>query len=152
MLPNPKARRALAKVKRAANSIVRGPDLLAFVEVRKALLVEAAENGDTPPVAILGEPLHDNFEDDVLYLPVRQWIGSVVKALLATEGFEVAESGIRITGNPVFKSGSTYRRIEHNENGSREDELLEETFSRLVSGLSSHEQNIFLKVLKSKVA
>jgi hypothetical protein len=152
MPPNRKARRILAKARRAANSIVRGDEILAFVEARKDLLVEAAEDGDTPPVAILGKPLHDEFEDDVLHLPVRQWIGSLVKALLGTEGFEVAETGIRISGNPVFKSGATYQRTETDDNEDDEDSVLEEAFGRLVSGLNSREQSILMKVLEAEVA
>ncbi len=148
MVTHQKARRILAKAKRAAKAIVRGDEILEFVEERKDQLVEAAmEDADTPPVAILGDPLHEEFGDDVLHLPVRQWIGSLVRALLAVEGFEVQDTGIRIVGNVMFKSGTTYERIHNPADEDDEDKILETAFAHLVSGLNFREQRSLRKVL-----
>lgn len=146
-----KAKRMLAKARRAASVIHRGDEILECVEDEKNLLIEGADEG-VPPVSKIGRILDDRFGDDVKHLPVRQWIGSLVRALLAVEGFEVEESGVRFK-DPVFKSGSTYSRIGEDSDAENDDDsTLEETFGRLIEGLTTREQRILLKVLENELA
>jgi hypothetical protein len=74
-------------------------------------LVRAADAGD-PPVAAISEELRAQFGLDAKVLPVRQFVGLAVKGILAEEGFSVAETGVRIPGDPVFTTGATYSRQE----------------------------------------
>jgi hypothetical protein len=89
----------------------------------------------------------------VKHLPVRQWIGVLTRALLTREGFEVDERGVRFK-DPVFKSGSTYRRVEEEttDNDEDDDNDLEQTFGRMVEGLTTSEQNLLCKVLQAHLA
>jgi hypothetical protein len=148
-MDDPKLRRALAKARRAAQALVRGDEILECVEENKDLLIEGAEEG-VPPVSKIGAILFRKFGDDVKHLPVRQWIGTLTRALLALEGFEVDESGVRFT-DPVFKSGSTYRRVEKDDDDEY-DPALEQTFRRMVEGLTTSEQRVLLKVVEAELA
>lgn len=148
------AKRMLAKARRAASVIHRGDEILECVEDEKDLLIEGADEG-VPPVSKIGRILDDRFGDDVKHLPVRQWIGSLVRALLAVEGYEVEERGVRFK-DPVFKSGSTYRRVDQDSDADNDDmyddSALEGTFGRLIEGLTTREQRILLKVLENELA
>jgi hypothetical protein len=148
-MDNRKARRALAKARRAAQALTRGNEILECVEENKDLLIEGAEEG-VPPVSKIGGILHRKFGEDVKHLPVRQWIGTLTRALLALENYEVDESGVRFT-DPVFKSGSTYRRVEEDKD-SELAPALEETFGRMVEGLTAREQRVLLKVVETALA
>jgi len=103
-----------------------------------------------PPVSKIGAIPFRKFGDDVLHLPVRQWIGTLTRALLALEGYEVDDRGVRFA-DPVFKSGSTYRRVEEDEDTDL-DPALEETFGRMVEGLEPREQRVLLKVVEAALA
>lgn len=144
----------LAKARRAASVIHRGDEILECVEDEKDLLIEGAEEG-VPPVSKIGRILEDQFGDDVKHLPVRQWIGSLVRALLAVEGYDVEDRGVRFR-DPVFKSGSTYRRVEEDGDPDNDDvyddSALEETFGRLIEGLTTREQRLLLKVIENELA
>ena len=43
--------------------------------------------------------------------PVRQFVGLVIRAILEEEGFRVAESGVRISRDPIFRTGAVYEAI-----------------------------------------
>lgn len=79
-----------------------------------------------PPVSKISGMLQQQFPDkapDLKATPVRQFIGSTVKAILSDEGYEVDESGIRLPNDPVFRSGSTYRLKTNSEVGDENDIL-----------------------------
>ena len=99
-------------LKRSAAALTDGPAILASLQEPKArqALVIAASKG-VPPVSGVSEMLLGKHGDTVKLLPVRQFIGTAVKAILAEEGFEVAETGVRLPRDPVFTTGAVYRRI-----------------------------------------
>jgi hypothetical protein len=144
-----KAKRDLARARRTAEALTRGEEILECVEENKDLLIEGADEG-VPPVSKIGRTLYDQFGEDVKHLPVRQWVGTLTRALLALEGYEVDETGVRVK-DPVFKSGSTYRRVE-TEADTDFDAVLEPTFRRMVEALTISEQRMLLKVLKEELA
>jgi hypothetical protein len=102
----------MLRAKRAARALHRGDEILAFVGQRevRASLVAAAKAG-VPPVASISEELKAKIGEEVTSLPVRSFVGICVRAILEEEGFEVAEKGVRISGDPVFRTGSVYRPV-----------------------------------------
>ena len=42
---------------------------------------------------------------------VRQFAGLVIRAILEEEGFRVAETGVRISRDPIFRTGAVYEAI-----------------------------------------
>ena len=48
---------------------------------------------------------------DVKLQPVKQFAGVCVRAVLEEEGFQVAAKGVRVSKDPVFRTGSTYEQI-----------------------------------------
>ncbi|TIN95448.1 MAG: hypothetical protein E5Y06_11880 [Mesorhizobium sp.] len=79
---------------------------------------------------------------DLKAMPVRQFIGMTVKAVLATEGYEVMETGVRIADDPVFRSGATYRP---STNTAEPDDLL----ARFVSVLNVDELRYVQQLVKA---
>ncbi|MBZ9772613.1 hypothetical protein [Mesorhizobium sp. CO1-1-8] len=106
--PNASIRRA----RRAAKSIVGGTTLLsALTSPRYIALMKTAVEEEVPPVSMISSLLTEELAADVdlRAVPVKQFIGMAVKAILEAEGFEVMETGVRIAGDPVFRSGATYQ-------------------------------------------
>src|SRR5215204_2573049 len=100
------------RARRSARAILHGPELLDLVTnptVRK-MLITAAEAGHPPVTAISGDFQKLIGHTDAKLTPVRQFVGLSVRAVLEEEGFEVAETGVRLSNDPVFRSGAVYRR------------------------------------------
>jgi len=118
----------MRKSRRGSQSIVGGDKLMdaltsdPYVSALKQGVAEAV-----PPVSKISGMLQQQFPDKVPDLnatPVRQFIGSTVKAILSDEGYEVDESGVRLPNDPVFRSGSTYR-LKTETGVGEEDDILE---------------------------
>jgi hypothetical protein len=134
-------RRAL----RSARAVMHGGRILDFVRQNKTrlLLVAAAESG-APPVTAISEQLVKLIGiRDAKLQPVKQFVGVCVRAVLEEEGFNVAEKGVRVSGDPVFRTGSTYERAA--------DEPAESSFlARFVANLTDSEALQVLNLLKSR--
>lgn len=104
------------RVRRAAQTLRYGSAILDFLQrpAMRTLLVEGAKEG-VPPVSKVSTELLTKFGDDMKQMPVRQFCGMAVKAVLAEEGWELEDTGIRIHDDPVFRSGATYSKAEAEE-------------------------------------
>jgi hypothetical protein len=135
-----------ARVRRSAQSVTRGVEILDFIWDSKPVLVVAATKG-TPPVGAISAELKRRFPDEIVHLPVRQFIGTAVKAVLLSSGFEVAQSGIRLVRDPVFRTGSTYRRLHRGKIGAAHS-ARSDLIAHLIQGLTIEERREFLAILK----
>src|SRR4051812_11877866 len=97
------------QVQRSARAITKGEDILAEVHRHRSAIIEAAAKG-VPPVSAVSHSLKRLFPVVMQTAPARQFVGIAVKALLLHEGFEVHQSGVRLPRDPVFTTGSIYRR------------------------------------------
>lgn len=115
----------IRKAHRSAKSIVGGEELLkALTSGPYITALEQGVKEEVPPVSKISHMLAERFPGDAPNLkamPVRQFIGSAVRAILSDKGYVVEESGIRIPNDPVFKSGSTYRKTDEEE---EDDDIL----------------------------
>ena len=105
-------RKSMTRARRSAVAIRRGLEILEFLlsdEARKALR-NAAERGE-PPVTAVSDTLFSRFGKDMVFPPVRQFAGLVIRAILEEEGFRVAETGVRISRDPIFRTGAVYEAI-----------------------------------------
>src|SRR4051794_37243142 len=109
--------KAMRRAQRSAQALVKGPEVFDLITSDKVrpLLVKRAERGSPPVtaiskklVALLGPQLAKK-------LPVRQFAGVCVRGVLEEEGFEIADTGIRVTGDPMFRTGAVYRRVPKKE-------------------------------------
>ena len=120
--------KAMTRARRAAQSVVDGERILQFVEASRAQLVEAAEQG-RPPVAAISAGLAAGFKE-ASKLPVRSFVGLCVRAVLSQEGFIVAEKGVRLPNDKIFRTGAVYRRIDADEDrDSSKDRLIDAIIS-----------------------
>ena len=142
--------RRLAKSKRAAQSILRGPEIFAFVTRSKPLLLRTAKkNPQVPPIAAIGPLLYAEFAECVQSVQVKQWIGALARALLATEHYKINRSGVRIVGDPLFATGSTYRYVGRGSE-SPENLEIERTLRVFVRNLTVVERRILCRVIEEE--
>jgi hypothetical protein len=92
--------------------VLHGSEILALTQTPKvrALLVAAAESGAPAITAISARLLELVGSKDAKLAPVKQFAGLCVRAVLENEGFELAEAGVRLSNDPVFRTGSVYRK------------------------------------------
>jgi hypothetical protein len=110
----------------------------------RRLLVAAAERGEPPVTAISDKLLQLIPAKDAKLMPLKQFAGLSVRAVLEEEGFEVAETGVRVSNDPVFRTGSTYRRIQAEQR--RSSELL----VRIIQDLTDEEARQALRLLRKR--
>ena len=104
--------RTMRRARRSARAVLHGTEILEFVQEpeTRRLLIAAAESGAPAVTAISGMLQELVGPKDAKYAPVKQFTGLCVRAVLEEEGFEVAEVGVRLSKDPVFRTGSVYRR------------------------------------------
>jgi hypothetical protein len=137
---------AEVRLRRSAHALVRGPEILEAVLSMEAQLVAAAEQ-DIPPVSAISEELRKRFGKHLKAITVRQFIGIVVKAILADRGFEVAQTGIRLPRDKVFTTGAAYRRVAATQEVTGED-TLRRAFSNIVGGMTLPERRVMFDELR----
>jgi hypothetical protein len=148
-LHHPKARRrpmnsrAMRRAVRSARAVLHGFQILEFAKEPRTrrLLAAAADSGVPPVTAISGKLLQFIPAKDAKLTPLKQYAGLCVRAVLEEEGFEIADTGVRVSKDPIFKSGATYRRVQAEKSGT--PALL----VRLILTLTEEEKGEALKLL-----
>jgi len=110
--------RTMRRAVRSARAILHGPQILELVQqpkVRRAL-ISAAESGVPPVSAISGSLIGVISAKDAKLTVIKQFVGLCVRAVLEQEGFDVAQTGVRLSGDPIFRTGATYTRAPHSPN------------------------------------
>jgi hypothetical protein len=105
--------KAMRRAVRSARAVLHGARILEFVQDPKTRqkLITAAVAGAPPITAISSRLAELVGVKDVKLQPVKQFAGICVRAVLEEEGFRVAARGVRVSNDPVFRTGSTYERI-----------------------------------------
>ncbi len=96
---------------RSARAVTHGPKILEFLGTRdnRHALAVAAKAGVPPVTAISTALIKEIGADDAGQIRVKQFVGVCVRAILEEEGFEVAAKGVRVSNDPVFRTGTTYQ-------------------------------------------
>jgi hypothetical protein len=105
--------KAMRRAVRSARAVTGGARILAFIKDAKTRqqLITAAESG-VPPITAISRRLAELVGAKYVKLPpVKQFAGVCVRAVLEEAGFQVAAKGVRVSHDPVFRTGSTYERI-----------------------------------------
>ncbi len=107
--------KAMRRAERTARAMAHGLDILQFVrrpKIRK-LLVDAAEAG-SPPITAISSAVQEivGTNDPQTLASLKQFTGLCVRAVLEEEGFELLQTGVRVSKDPFFQTGSVYRRSE----------------------------------------
>jgi hypothetical protein len=138
--------KAMRRAARSARAVLHGPEILELVLDPKTrrLLVAAAESGVPPVTAVSGRLLQLIPVKDAKLMPLKQFTGLCVRAVLEEEGLEVAETGVRVSNDPVFRTGSTYRRIHVDQR--RSSGLL----VRIIQDLTNDEARHALRLLRKR--
>jgi hypothetical protein len=137
--------KAMRRAIRSARAVLGGARILEFVrspQIRQKLIA-AAESGAPPVTAISARLVELVGAKDVKLQPVKQFAGVCVRAVLEEEGFQVAAKGVRVSNDPVFRTGSTYERIPVTTKKT--------TFlARFVQCMTEEEANELLELLRRR--
>ena len=113
----------MRRAERAATALANGESILETLKSARNALIGAAKQS-RPPVSAVSEILLEKYGAEIKKTPVRQFVGLAVRAILEEAGFEVAYGGVRINGDPVFRTGSVYRpRSDHYDAPEADDPL-----------------------------
>jgi hypothetical protein len=135
--------KSMQRAERSASSLVKGPEILRFLKASRPELVAAAKLS-RPPVGAVSKTLLEKFGPEIKRLPVKQFVGLAVRAILEDAGFEVAYAGVRISADPIFTTGSVYRlRSEDGQEPPTHDDALE----RMIKALRSDQAERALRAL-----
>ena len=77
--------------------------------------------------------------------PVKQFAGLCIRAVLEEEGFQLTDKGVRISKDPVFRTGSTYVRVNADQAAGRT------LLARFVQVLSDQEARELLQLLRDRI-
>jgi len=125
--------KAMVRVQRAARRVPHGAEILEFVggpKARKAL-VAAAAAGEPPVAAISKEFAALVGPKDAKSTQAKQYVGMCIRAILEEEGFEIERAGVWLGDDPVFATGSVYRKTASGKGSERKDFL--ERFAKMLS-------------------
>jgi hypothetical protein len=134
------------QVRRSANAITNGQQILDEVRAHEDAIVEVAERG-LPPVSAVSAVLKAKYPKEMDAAPVRQFVGTAVKAVLHKRGFEVLQTGVRLPRDPVFRTGAVYRKAVIDADKGKE--AVRALFSNMVSAMTRTEQRILLDVVRT---
>jgi hypothetical protein len=124
--------KAMVRAQRAARRVPHGPEILEFLSSPKSrkALVAAAVEGSPPVAAVSGEFAALVGPKDAKLAQVKQYAGLCVRAILEQENFEIERTGVWLGDDPVFSTGSSYRKVP--SAGARGRDFLER-FARMLS-------------------
>ena len=138
------ASKLMRRAERNARVISRGDDILSLMKKANTRhkLVAAAKAG-APPVTAISAQLRALVGSDAKLAAVKQFAGLCVRAVLEEEGYELTEKGVRISTDPIFRTGSTYRRAAVRSES-------DPSWPRFVDMLSEDEAEQLLKALLAR--
>jgi hypothetical protein len=137
--------RTMRRAQRSARAVLWGKEILKFIQEPRTRrkLAAAAESGSPPVTAISSKLLELVGPTDAKLTPVKQFTGLCVRAVLEEDGFELADTGVRLSKDPVFRTGSVYSR---KKNASGATELL----ARFVASLTDEEARRLMTLLRRR--
>jgi hypothetical protein len=103
--------KAMRRAVRSARAVLHGTRILEFIQrpETRQKLIAAAEAG-VPPVTAISSQIVKLAQREAKLSPVKQFVGLCVRAVLEQESFQVAAKGVRVSKDPIFRTGSTYER------------------------------------------
>jgi hypothetical protein len=128
---------------RTATALPIGPEILQTLRGERSALIAAAEQ-QRPPVSAVSALLLKKFGAmEMKHALARQIVGLGVRALLDEAGFEVSHAGVRLKGDAIFSTGTTYRRRPDPADGPHAHDV----FDRLAKALTPDEARRALRAL-----
>jgi hypothetical protein len=136
--------KAMRRAMRSARAVLHGTHILEFIqrpETRQKLI--AAADAGAPPVTAISSQVVKLAGRDAKLPPVKQFVGLCIRAVLEQEGFQAAAKGVRVSKDPIFRTGSTYERKPAAAKGRV-------FFARMVEALTDQEADELLALLQRR--
>jgi hypothetical protein len=101
------------RLQRLTHSLADGEAIIAFLQepAQVSAMIAAADRG-LPSVVGVSRPLLDRFGSKVKQTIHKQYTGMAVRWIIEQHGFQVLDQGVKISGDPVYASGTRYVRRE----------------------------------------
>ena len=140
-------KKSMQRVERSARAVLHGAEILQFVRMPKVRtkLIATAETGAPPETANSLELINLIGEDDAKLAPIKQFTGRCVRAVLEEAGFEIAETGVRLSKDPLFRTASVYTRASASAKAGATALLV-----RFIETLTDAEARQALQLLKNR--
>lgn len=125
----PEAPKLMKRAKRAAKAVMHGTAIFNDMQAEPArsLLIEGAEEG-VPSVGKVADLLHAKYNDHIKQTPVKTLVGLCARAILAEEGYELVERGVRVPADMsvvrVFSTGAVYAKADVSDDEDESDDEL----------------------------
>jgi len=136
--------RAMRRAVRTARAVRHGERILKFIRTPKTrrLLADTAASEAPPVTAISKDLLELVGPRDVRLAPVKQFVGVCIRAVLEEEGYELVDSGVRVSNDPVFRTGSTYQRVQRGKSVA--------LLARIIESLTDEEAREAIRLLRNR--
>lgn len=140
-----------AATKRIQRSLRDAPERRAIYEYLsspegRSRLKEAADRGSLPLTVVSNKLVEIVGRDSLSTMATKQFCGLAASAILAEEGYEVDQGGVRARGDSIFSTGSVYKRRQPMPTGTNDNDLLR----RFLDALTADEIGWALEYLRSK--
>jgi hypothetical protein len=139
------------RARRMTRHIDRSEEILGFLtSAQTQARLEAAADKGYPPVGAISQDLVELLLPSTDYtMALRQFCGLVIRGVLEQAGFEFVKGGVRISNDPMFKTGSVYRRVrEASPRAAPPPDLL----SRIIQTLNRQEALAARELLDTRIA
>jgi hypothetical protein len=137
--------KAMRRAERTARAVLHGEEILQFIQSPRARkhLVQAAELGLPPVTAISSDVQKLVGKRDAKLSPIKQYAGLCIRAVLEEEGFELVQTGVRVSNDPIFRTGSVYQRRQQPQPPA-------DLLARLIQSLTEEEIGELLKLVRRR--
>jgi hypothetical protein len=139
----------MRRAQRSAPAVREGSRILGFIRsanVRKRLAA-AAESGSVPITSISSDLQELVGRNLAKLAPIKRFAGLCVRAVLEEEGFELVQTGVTVSKDPLFRTGSVYQRRE-----AEEQEPASDVLARFIASLTDSDAARALKLLQRRLA
>lgn len=140
-------KKSMLRAERAARRVPHGPEILEFLTAPKTrkMLISAAAAG-APPVSAISREFADLVGPKSAKLAqVKQYVGLCIRAVLEQEGYDIERTGVWLGNDPVFTTGSLYKKVSEQSTARRDDWL-----DRFVRMLTSDEADRLSELLRRR--
>jgi hypothetical protein len=139
----------MRRAQRSAPAVRDGSRILDFIgsaNIRKRL-VSTAESGAVPVTSISSDLQTLLGRDLAKRAPIKRFAGLCVRAVLEEEGFELVQTGVTVSKDPLFRTGSVYQRLR-----TKEQEPGTDLLARFIESLTDGETTRAIKLLQRRRA
>jgi hypothetical protein len=144
------------RLQRLTHSLADGEAIIASLQepAQVSAMIAAADKG-LPSVVGVSRALLDRFGSRIRETIYKQYSGMAVRWIIEQHGFQVLDQGVKISGDPVYASGTRYVRratTSASAQSSTTDEKRTDIIERFVSVLNVAELHQLVRAAQTQLS